>query len=227
MPSVSFSYGETYFTNDPRIGLGTEAGTLVNRAHALQLVASKTINKTDFRVALSRVSTEQSFGKIDADTGLQQSEGASRNRALTVSARRYFGFGLLQGSVSKADARIVPAGEPVSEAPRTIIDALGTVEKLPFALRFRGEFEYVGAKPLGDGFTGVPVREFRGALTRSFFLQRVDAGVSGVVASGYTGQTLETLALADEVQPFERVVGVRNPSSVSFTLACRLGRRRP
>src|ERR1019366_4418216 len=30
-------------------------------------------------------------------------------------------------------------------------------------LQVRGEFEYVKAKPLGDGFTGVPVREIRGA----------------------------------------------------------------
>ena len=56
LPALSFSYGQTYFTNDPRIGLGTQAGSLLNRAHAYQLVASKTISKTDLRVTLSRVS---------------------------------------------------------------------------------------------------------------------------------------------------------------------------
>ena len=31
-------------------------------------------------------------------------------------------------------------------------------------LQLRGEYEYVRAKPLGDGFTGTPVTEFRGAV---------------------------------------------------------------
>lgn len=52
---------------------------------------------------------------------------------------------------------------PTPEAPRTIIDVLGTCNKLPFRLQARAEFEEVGRKPLGDAFVSVPVREFRGA----------------------------------------------------------------
>ena len=60
------------------------------------------------------------------------------------------------------------SGEPTPEAPRTILDVLGTLDTLPLHIQARGEFEYVGAKPLGDGFTGVPVKEFRFALLRPF-----------------------------------------------------------
>ena len=47
--------------------------------------------------------------------------------------------------------------QPIPEAPRMIWDAVGSYNKLPFHLRARGEFEFVKAKPLDDGFTGVPV----------------------------------------------------------------------
>ena len=75
---------------------------------------------------------------------------------------------MLQASFSKADARDRSTGEPTPEAPRTILDVLGTLDTLPPHIQARGEFEYVGAKPLGDGFTGVPVKEFRFALLRPF-----------------------------------------------------------
>jgi hypothetical protein len=38
-----------------------------------------------------------------------------------------------------------------------------------------------------------------------------------LIASGYTGQTTEVLALPDDPLPLERVVGVRSPSYVSVT----------
>jgi hypothetical protein len=83
---------------------------------------------------------------------------------------------------------------------------------LPARLRASGGFEYVGRKPLGDGFAAVPVREIRGSLTRSFHGELFEAGVHFLLASGYTGQTLENLQLSNETMPMERVVGVRNQS---------------
>ena len=59
---------------------------------------------------------------------------------------------MLQASFSKADARDLSSGAPVPEAPRLIFDVLGTIDRLPFRLKARGEFEEVGRKPLGDGF---------------------------------------------------------------------------
>ncbi|MGH9665162.1 MAG: hypothetical protein ACRD9L_12120, partial [Bryobacteraceae bacterium] len=102
-------------------------------------------------------------------------------------------------------------GTPVAEAPRLIVDVLGTIDRLPFHLRARAEFEEVGRKPLGDGFVSVPVREFRGALTRSFLNGRMDAGVTFLIASGYTGQTLEVF------ENLERVTGVYLPSYASLS----------
>jgi hypothetical protein len=223
LPSVSFSFGQTFFTNDPRIGTGTTHGTPVSRAHAYQMVAHKAVGATDFRVTLGRITQEQSLAKIDPDTGLQFDEGPSRNRYITVAARHFFHGGFLEASVSKADARDLSDGAPVPEAPRLIADVLGTLDRLPFGLRARAEFETVGRKPLGDGFIGVPVREFRGALARQFG-SRLEAGVTFLIASGFTGQTTEVLALADEPTPFERVVGVRLPCYATLSLSYRFGR---
>jgi hypothetical protein len=223
LPSVSFSFGQAFFTNDPRIGTGITQGTPVSRAHAYQMVAHKAVGDTDFRVTLGHVTQEESLAKIDPDTGLQYDEGPSRNRYITADARHSFPGGFLQASVSKADARDLSNGLPVPEAPRLIADVLGTLDRLPFGLRARAEFESVGRKPLGDGFVSVPVREFRGALARQFG-SRLEAGVNILIASGYTGQTTEVLALPDESAPFERVVGVRLPSYASLSLSYRFGR---
>ena len=217
LPSVSFSFGQAFFTNDPRIGTGTQEGSLVSQSHSYQMVVSKTILKTDLRVTLGHITQEASLAKIDPDTGLQFNEGPSVNRYMTVSARRYFGVGLIQASVSKADARDLTAGTPLPEAPRLIYDVLGTLDRLPLRLHARAEYEEVGRKPLGDGFVSVPVREFRGALVRSFHDGRIQAGVQFQIASGYTGQTTEVLA-------FEQVVGVYIPSYATLSFSYRFGR---
>ena len=164
--------------------------------------------------------------KIDPDTGLQEHVGPSIIRALTGLVRREFSFGLLQASISKADARDRESGSPIPEAPRLILDLLGTVDRLPARLHGKFEFEYVGRKPLGDGFASVPVKEFRGSVLRSFADRSVDAGVYFFIAGGFTGQTLETLRLPDEPVAFERIVGVRLKSyaSVGLTYHFRRGR---
>lgn len=216
LPNISLSGGEAFFTNDPRIGTGTVQGTLVSRSHSYQLVASKTLAGTDFRLTLGHSTTEASLAKIDPDTGLQFDEGPGRLRYLTLAARHYFGFGLLQASVSKADARDLSDGTPTPEAPRLIVDGLATLDHLlPFHLRARGEFEYVGAKPLGSLISGVPNTEVRGAVLRTFRQGRMDLGMNFLIARGYTGQTTEQL----EPSPFLSAVGVRLHSyaSASFT----------
>jgi len=219
LPSVAVSFGQAFFTNDPRIGTGTAQGSPISVAHAFQMVASKRIAGTDFRITLARVTQQQSLAKIDADTGLQFNEGPSRNRYITLSARHYFNGGMLQASFSKADARDLSDGTPVPEAPRTIADFVGTLDRLPWRLHARAEFEEVGRKPLGDGFVSVPVREFRGALTRRFHDNKLEAGVHFQIASGYSGQTTEVLALPRESEPSERVTGIYIPSyaTISFS----------
>jgi hypothetical protein len=229
LPNVSLSGGEAFFTNDPRIGTGTAQGTLISRSHSYQLVASKTIAGTDFRLTVGHTTTDASLAKIDPDTGLQFDEGPGRLRYLTFAARHYFGFGLLQASVSEADARDLSDGTPTPEAPRLIVDGLATLDHLlPFHLRARAEFEYVGAKPLGelvsgapgsDAF-GVPNTEVRGAVLRSFEQGRMDLGMNFLIAKGYTGQTTGQL----EPSPFMSVVGVRLHSYASVSFTYRFGR---
>jgi len=224
LPSVSLSGGEAFFTNDPRIGTGSVQGTLISRSHSYQLVASKTIAGTDFRLTLGHTTTEATLARIDPDTGLQFNQGPGRLRYLTFAARHYFRFGLLQASVSKADARDLSDGTATPEAPRLIVDGLATLDHfLPFHLRARGEFEYVGAKPLGELVSGVPsseaigvpVTEVRGAILRPFKEGRIDLGVNFLIAKGYTGQTTEQF----EPSSLMTIVGapLRSYASASFT----------
>ena len=217
-PVLTFSSGEAFHTNDPRIGLGTSHGTPIATSRANQFVATESILGTRFRLALVRVSNSQELAKIDPDTGLQQSFGPSLVRALTVSAQRHFSFASLQATFARAETKSRLTGQDIAEAPRLIWDVSATTVRLPAQLRASGGFEYVGLKPLGDGFTAVPVREIRGSLTRSFRGDRFEAGVHFLLANGYTGQTLETLRLTNETMPTERVVGVRNRSYAGVSL---------
>jgi len=232
VPLISLSFGQSFFTEDPRIGTGTTAGTTagtpVATAHSYQLIASKTIHKTDLRLTLGHVTSSAELAKIDPDTGLQFNEGPSRLRFMTVAVRRTFRAGSLLATFSKADARDFDTGEPTPEAPRTIFDLLGTIQRLPFRMQARGEFEYVGTKPLGTGClpiltnecTGTPVKEFRGAVIRPFMNGRLTAGVNFLVASGYSGQTTENFYPSD----IQEVVGVRIPSYASVSITYRFGR---
>ena len=220
LPLISLSYGQAFHVNDPRIGTtDIMGGTIVSKARSYQLVVSKTIAKTDFRVTLAHVTTAQQLARISNDTGLQQDEGPGLVKSITASARRNFSHGFAQALWARADARDRLTGEPTPEAPRLIWDLLGTLEKLPFHLVARGEYEHVGRKPLGDGFLSVPVREFRGAILRPFPSKGIDLGLNVFVASGYGGQTLETLALPGEGDPFERITGfpLRSYVTASFT----------
>ena len=160
LPTLAFSYGEAFHTNDPRIGTGTGQPSLLSPSRAYQLVFSKVVKQTQLYVTLRRVSNSQELAKIDPDTGLQEIVGPSVNKVLAVSLQRNFSHGAVYVSYSQADARDTQTGEPVPEAPRMIWDAVGSENQLPFHLQARGEFEYVKAKPLGDGFVGVPVQRF-------------------------------------------------------------------
>lgn len=224
VPRLSLSVGEAYFTNDPRIQSATPF-TPVSTARSYQLVAAKTIHKTDLRLTLGHVTTSATLAKLDPDTGLPLDQGSGRLRFMTIAVRRNLKYGSLLATFSKADARDLATGEPTPEAPRTIFDLLGTIQKLPFRLQARGEFEYVGAKPLGtgclpvDACVGVPVKEFRGALIRPFLNGRLAAGVNFLIASGYTGQTTEAFPSSTQ-----EVVGVRIPSYASISVTYRFGR---
>jgi len=219
LPSVSLSYGQAFHVNDPRIGTSElQGGTLVSKARSYQLVVSKVLAKTDFRVTLAHVTTSQQLARISNDTGLQQDLGPGLIKSLTLTARRNFSHGFVQALYARADAKDRGTGLRTPEAPRLIWDVLATIDKLPFQLVARGEYEHVGVKPLGDGFNAVPVREFRGAVSRPFPSAGLDLGVNFFIASGYGGQTLETIALPGEGDPFERVTGFPLRSYVSASI---------
>jgi hypothetical protein len=211
LPTVAFSYGEAFHTEDPRIGTGTMPPMLLAPSRLYQLVLDKTVQKFDFRVTLKHVTNSQELAKIDPDTGLQEDLGPSLIRVIIVVLQRNFSQGSISISYAQADARDRLTGEPTPEAPRLIWDTVATANHLPFGLRGRYEFEYVRGAPLGDGFVGVGVPEFRGALLRPFLDGRMSLSTEFLIASGHTGQTTETFAFPTDPTfpaPFERVVGV-------------------
>ncbi len=190
LPVVSLSYGQAFHVNDPRIGTtAITGGTIVAKARAFQLVASKTFAKTEFRLNLAHVTTAQQLARISNDTGLQQDLGPGIIKSLTLTARHNFQHGFVQGLYSKADARDRLTGMPTPEAPRQIYDVLATVDRLPFHLVARSEYEEVSRKPLGqvdDGSNAgsVPVRELRAAVIRPFQSKGFDIGVNIFIISG-------------------------------------------
>jgi hypothetical protein len=251
LPSASFSMGQAFFTEDPRIGVAPSAAAGATaqaapfeHARSEQLVVEKVFAGTDMRMTLGRTSTTATLAKIDADTGLSENLGPGLLKFLTASVRRQIWFGSLQGVFSKADARDVNTGGVTPEAPRTIFDGLAALDRLPFSLKARAEYEYVGHKLLdAGGFEAVPVGETRLAVVRAFLNGRLELGANGMLGRGYTGQTTETFtpewkagsappACAPSVNSIandfdcgtvERSVGVRLPSSVGASISWRFG----
>ena len=226
LPQLAISYARAFHANDPRIGpiaSGINPASLLISAHEWQLVASKQIlGQTELRLTLARVANADELAKIDADTGLQQDQGPALNRYLTLALRRRTNRVFWQATWSAADARTRLDGLPVPEAPRMIADATASISRLPLNLTAQAEFEYVKAKPLGDAVTGLPLRELRLALRRTFLDDRLTAALRGQLVEGFSGQTTETLALPNEPNPFERAVGVPAASYASASITWRL-----
>ena len=221
-PLVSVSFGKSFFTEDPREGTALDGPTAVDpveTARSFQLVASKTIHKTDVKLTLGHETQTAEYGKIDPDQGLQFDLGPGRIRFLAATVRQALRNGSVQATFEQADARLANASfSVVPEAPRLIGDVTGTYEKLPFHLQAKGEFEYTGRKVVGNGCseasylsgdpnalnyycTGLPNRELRFAASRPFMDGRVNLGVNTMIASGWTGQTTENFAAAGVFAP--------------------------
>lgn len=253
-PEVAFSFGKSFFTEDPRIGAAVQrkpTGTPVTvdpveTARSYQLVASKRIHRTELKLTLGHETQSAEYGKIDPDTGLQFDLGPGRIRYLAATLRHNFGYGSLQATFEQADARDLDSGQVLPEAPRLIGDFTLTYQKLPFHLQAKGEFEYVGRKVVGNGCAesnpydltsyclGVPNKEFRLSLSRPFENGKIVVGVNAMIARGYTGQTTENFAtdykpgyvgrLPVPDNPIAEVVGVRIPSYASVNFTYRFGR---
>ncbi len=284
LPSASFSIGQAFFTEDPRISVANSSAvnpptsafipgnrppnhatspsstgsapltSPFERSHSEQLVLEKAVAATDVRVTLGRTTTTATLAKIDPDTGLAENLGPGKLNFLTASARHQFGsYGSLQAILSKADARLLPTattpGQITPEAPRTIFDALATLDRLPGRLQARGEYEYVGHKQLDVGnaqhpnpYEAIPVGETRLAIVRPFLDGRLEMGANAELTRGYTGQTTETFDPAWQVGslPYcaggvngiandfdcgtdERSVGIRMVSWVGGSVSWRFG----
>ena len=247
LPSASFSMGQAFFTEDPRIAVQNSAaprGPLPSpfeRSHSEQLVLDKELAATSVRVTVGRTTTTQTLGKIDPDNGTEQPLGPGTLKFVTACIRRQFsGFGTLQAVLSKADARLTGTtidGAPIPaqitpEAPRTIFDALAALNQLPLGLRGRGEYEYVGHKQLDLGnaqhpspYEAIPVGETRMAVVRPFLNGRLEVGANGMVARGYTGQTTETFDPAWQLGAIPYCAPGSGPSGAENDFDCGTNER--
>ena len=262
VPLLSVSFGKSFFTEDPRAGTALNGPTAVDpveTARSYQLVASKTFHKTDVKLTLGHETQSAEYGKIDPDQGLQYDLGPGRIRFLAATVRQTLAYGSLEATFEQADARLAGTSfSIVPEAPRLIGDLIGTYQKLPFHLQAKGEFEYVGRKVVGNGCNensylsgdpnalneyclGIPNKEFRLAAARPFLDGRINVGVNAMIASGWTGQTVENFAVAGvygpglgglgmnglvAANPVSEVVGVRIPSYASANLTYHFGIKR-
>ncbi len=235
LPSASFSLGQAFFTQDPRIATEKSATPQVSpfeRSHSMQLVLEKEFSDTDLRVTMDRTTTTETLGKIDPDNGMSFDLGPGTLKFLTASAgHRFLGYGSVQAVFSKADARVFDefssannpvypnansGWNPTVECPRTIFDGLATLDKLPLGLHMRGEYEYVGHKILDAAnsqnserqLEAIPVGETRLAVVRTFLDGRLEMGANGMVARGYTGQTTETIAPLASGAPWQLGNGI-------------------
>jgi hypothetical protein len=228
VPLIAFSFGKSFFTEDPREGTALDGPTTIDpveTARSYQLVASKTFHKTDLKLTLGHETQTAEYGKIDPDQGLQFDLGPGRIRYLAATLRQSFAHGALLATFEQADARLLtPSFSIVPEAPRLIADFTGTYQKLPFHLQAKGELEYVGSKVVGNGCSessymsgdpnalnyyclGVPNKEFRLAVSRPFLEGRLNVGVNTLIATGWTGQTTENFALASVYGPGKVGIG--------------------
>jgi len=120
------------------------------------------------------VTTSQTLGQLDADTGFAGNQGPGRLRFMTIAVQHNFSKGSLLATFSKADARDLESGLPTPEAPRTISMCWVRSQQLPFHLQAKGEFRIYSAKPLARAACpdpnaecyGVAVKEFRAAVVR-------------------------------------------------------------
>ena len=210
LPAASFSVGQAFFTQDPRISVAVPSasgsGALASpfeRSPLEQLVLDKDFRATDLRVTLGRTTTTSTLAKIDPDNGLAEDLGPGTLKFLTASLRHPFSFGSVQAILSKADARLetfngVPGTvTPKRRAPSSML--LTDARPAAVGVHARAEYEYVGHKFLDVGnpdhpgqYEAIPVGETRIALVRSFLEGRLELGADGLVARGYTGQTTET-----------------------------------
>jgi hypothetical protein len=94
-PLIAGSFGEAFFTEDPRIGTGAQQGSAVSTVHSRQIVTSKSIARTDLKLTLGKVTSSAELAKINPDTGLQEDEGPGRLRFLTATVRQNFSQGSL------------------------------------------------------------------------------------------------------------------------------------
>ena len=222
VPLLSFSFGKSFFTEDPRAGAafnGPTSADPVETARSYQLVASKTFHRTDVKLTLGHETQSAEYGKIDSDQGLQFPLGPGRIRFFAVTVRQSLPNGSLQATFEQADARLVDTSYSViPEAPRVIGEISGTYQKLPFHLQAKAEFEYVGQKVVGSGCSessylsgdpnalnyyclGVANKEFRLAVARPFLEGRLNVGVNMMFAKGWTGQTTENFGAASVYAP--------------------------
>jgi len=226
LPSLSLSGGEAFHTADPRITAGPGAPEPPNLVTSSRAYASHTeegFGNTTLRMVLVRVANSEETANIDPDTGLQQYVGPSVNHALTATAKHFFTGGSIEASFSRADARNRTTGQPVPEAPRLDWDVAGHFDRLPLGLRRLENSSTWAANLLAMDLQECRCAKCAAHCCDRFHEGRASVGANFLLPSGYTGQTLETLALPSETEPFERIVGVPTKPYATLTLTYNFG----
>ena len=185
VPLVSLSFGQAFL----RKILGWHRNGRQDACGDFAFVSTsrRAIHKTDLKLTLGQPPTAPSWRR-SIDTGLQFNE----DRVACASCHLPCGgtaFRSLQSSISKA-ARDLSLAANSGGRERSL--TFWERSKLPFRMRARGEFEYVGTKSGTNAILAMRMQicgccgeEFRGALVRPFHSSRLETGVNFLIASGY------------------------------------------
>ena len=198
-------------------------------ARSYQLVASKTIHKTEIKLTLGHETQSAEYGKIDPDQGLQYDLGPGRIRFLAATVRQTLAHGSLEATFEQADARLVNTSfSIVPEAPRLIGDLIGTYREAAFSSPGERRVRVCGQKGgrqwlqrsqlpqrrsecvelVLPGHSEQGVSFCSGAAVSD---GRISVGVNTMVATGWTGQTVENFAAAGVYGPGARRPGLQWP----------------
>jgi hypothetical protein len=233
VPLIAFSFGKSFFTEDPREGTRSERPDSVDpveTARSYQLVASKTFNKTDVKLTLGHETQSAEYGKIDPDQGLQFDLGPGRIRFWRLTVRQ---------SIQRMDRCRRPSSRRMRVLwtwPHRFDRARGSAidrrshrdvseAALPLAgegrIRIRGKkggWDLMRCEPAPHGRNWLlPRRAEQGVplgAGAALHEGRINVGVNMMIASGWTGQTTENFAAASVYGPGKVGLGPANPDGL-------------
>ena len=212
-PSASFSIGQAFFTEDPRISVanpsatGPAAAGFSLRALPLRAIgAGKGILRNGCARDVGPDNDHRDSGQdrsrqwLSRRPGTRHAQVSHRQCAPPLQLRHTAG-GFLQGrrAPGNASTEFLARLRPKRRAPSSMLlqrwtSCLWACTAAANTSMWATSFWTWATRSTQSNYEAIPVGETRMAVVRPFLNGRLELGVNGMVARGYTGQTTETFA---------------------------------